>query len=421
MSSPARQVRTVVVVGAGLVGLSTAWFLQEQGVDVTVLDHTGVAAGSSWGNAGWISPDLVLPLPEPSVLRYGLKSLLDPSSALYVPFTFDPNLWAFLARFAMHCTMKQWRRAMSNYVGINRLAFSAYDDLARGGVAASTTEAPIMAAFEHRDESKNLRQELDLLEQLGQPVLTNDLSGEEARRVVPHLSDRVNLVMQLKGQRFFDPGAFANALADAIRQRGGTIVAGVTVTALRDEGTCETVVSDNDNDKTFSADAIVLATGAWLNSLAKDVGVRMRVQAGRGYSFSVPTETPVESPIYFPALRVACTPYRGGLRVGGTMEFRSANAPLDPRRVDALVKVATPMLRGVRWDALSDAWVGPRPVTSDGMPLIGRSARPRTYVAGGHGMWGIALGPITGKLLAREIVTGVRHDALRAFDPLRSR
>jgi D-amino-acid dehydrogenase len=418
MTTPAPQVRSVVVVGAGLVGLSTAWFLQERGVAVTVIDRTGVAAGSSWGNAGWISPGLVLPLPEPSVLRYGLTSLLDPSSALYVPFTFDPKLWAFLARFSTHCTMKQWRNAMSSYVAINHLAFSAYDDLAHGGVAAATNESPIMAAFEH-DKSRNLRHELDLLEQLGQPVLTNDLSGDEARRVVPQLSDRVRLVMQLNGQRFFDPGAFANALADAVRQRGGSVVTGVTVTDLRDEGARETVVSDNGT--AYHADAVVLATGAWLNVLAKDVGVRMRVQAGRGYSFSVPTDAPVQSPIYFPALRVACTPYRGGLRVGGTMEFRSANAPLDPRRVNALVKVATPMLRGVRWDAMSDEWVGPRPVTSDGMPLIGPSARPRTYIAGGHGMWGIALGPITGKLLAHEIVTGVRHDALRAFDPLRSR
>ena len=419
MTNPARQVRTVVVVGAGLVGLSTAWFLQEQGVDVTVLDHTGVAAGSSWGNAGWISPGLVLPLPEPSVLRYGLKSLLDPSSALYVPFAFDPKLWAFLARFAMHCTMKQWRSAMSSYVAINHLAFSAYDDLAQGGVAATTHEAPIMAAFEHDDQSKNLRHELELLENFGQPVLTNDLSGDEARRVVPQLSDRVSLVMQLDGQRFFDPGVFANALADSVRQRGGSIVTGATVTDVVDEGTHERVVSNNGS--TFKTDAVVLATGAWLNALAKNVGVRMRVQAGRGYSFSVPTEIPVESPIYFPALRVACTPYRGGLRVGGTMEFRSAGAPLDTRRVSALVKVATPMMRGVQWDSMSDTWVGARPVTSDGMPLIGQSTRPRTYIAGGHGMWGIALGPITGKLLAHEIVTGVRHQALRAFDPLRSR
>lgn len=419
MTVPAPPVRSAVIVGAGLVGLSTAWFLQDLGVDVTVIDRIGVAAGSSWGNAGWISPGLVLPLPEPSVLRYGLKSMLDPSSALYVPFTFDPKLWAFLVRFATHCTMKQWRSAMSSYVAINQLALGAYDDLARGGVAAPTNEAPIMAAFEHDDQSKILRYELDLLAQLGQPVVSNDLSGDEARSVVPQLSERVSLVVQLNGQRFFDPGAFANALGDAVRLRGGTIVTGVSVAELVSGRTDATVVSDN--GVAFHADAVVLATGAWLNALAKDAGVRKRVQAGRGYSFSVPSEHPVAGPIYFPALRVACTPYRGGLRVGGTMEFCSANAPLDSRRVDALVKVTAPMLRGVNWDEKSDTWVGPRPVTSDGMPLIGASARPRTYIAGGHGMWGIALGPITGKLLAQEIVTGVRDDALHAFDPLRSR
>jgi D-amino-acid dehydrogenase len=101
------------------------------------------------------------------------------------------------------------------------------------------------------------------------------------------------------------------------------------------------------------------------------------------------------------------------------MEFRSPDAPIVASRVDALVRSVKPLLRGVDWNAVSDVWVGPRPVTADGLPLVGATNVPGVFVAGGHGMWGITLGPITGKLLAEQIVTGVAPDALSAFAPLR--
>ncbi|MCC5697657.1 FAD-dependent oxidoreductase, partial [Klebsiella pneumoniae] len=108
--------RSVVVVGAGVVGLSTAWFLQEHGVEVTVVDRRTTAAGASWGNAGYLSPVFSVPLPEPAVLRYGLRSLLDPNSPLYVPLSVAPNLWRFLAGFARQCTWTAWRRSMRAFV-----------------------------------------------------------------------------------------------------------------------------------------------------------------------------------------------------------------------------------------------------------------------------------------------------------------
>jgi D-amino-acid dehydrogenase len=409
--------RHVVVVGAGLVGLSTAWFLQEHGVEVTVVDRKGVAAGSSWGNAGWISPGIVAPLPEPSVLRYGLKALFDPSAALFVPPRFDPKLWRFLTRFAMNCTMKQWRRAMTGFLEIDAHALEAYDDLASGGVSSPTIEAPLMAAFERDEQATNFRHELAILDQFGQHVETKELSGDEARQVAPHLSQRVGLVLQMNGHRFIDPEAYANSLADAIVARGGKIESGIDVRSISYDATGITVIGGA--AQSVRGDAVVIATGAWLSDLVTDVGVRMRVAAGRGYSFSVNTDLSVPNPLYFTAIRIACTPYRGGMRVGGTMEFQAADAPVNLKRVDALVKLAQPMLSGVDWNSMTDVWVGSRPVVADGLPLIGATSNSRTFVAGGHGMFGITLGPITGKLLAEQMVTGVQPTALLAFSPLR--
>jgi len=399
-----------------MVGLCTAWFLQERGVTVTVIDRDGVAAGASWGNAGWICPDLVSPLPEPSVLRYGLRALFDPSAALYVPPTFDAGLWRFLAGFATHCTTAQWTRSMRGYLEVNRRAFEAFDDLHAGGIEAPANVAPIMMAFEHADEANAMRHELELFARLGQAVEVTELRGDAIRAAAPQVAPAVELVLQLNGQRYIDPGDYVNRLADAVIQRGGDIRTSLRVDSLRHEAKGVTVVG---RDESLRADAAVVATGSWFNALTSNLGVRRRVQAGRGYSFSVATDVPVPAPLYLPASRVACTPYRGGMRVGGTMEFRSIDAPIDPKRVAALVKSAGPLITGVDWDSLSDEWVGSRPVGVDGLPFIGATNVPGIFVAGGHGMWGITLGPITGKLLAEQMTTGVRPAALRSFDPLR--
>ena len=169
--------------------------------------------------------------------------------------------------------------------------------------------------------------------------------------------------------------------------------------------------------KPLTADVAVIATGAWLSRLA---GGRMHVpvQAGRGYSFTVPVDRPIPGPIYLPDVRVACTPYQGALRVSGTMEFRDPYEPAMPDRVGAIIASASPLLEGVRWAERSNIWVGPRPVTPDGRALIGEMSRG-VYVAGGHGMWGLAHGPVTGRLLAEQITTGKQPEALREFDPLR--
>ncbi len=151
----------VVIVGAGMVGLATAWFLQERGVKVTILDRTGVAAGSSWGNAGWLTPGLATPLPEPAVLKYGIRAVLSPKSPVYVPVTTDRKLLRFLIDFARHSTMPQWRKAMGALVPINRLSLESFDRLHAGGVEAPTHEArSFIAAYKTVEDREVLLDEI---------------------------------------------------------------------------------------------------------------------------------------------------------------------------------------------------------------------------------------------------------------------
>ncbi len=417
-STTAPRIGRVTVVGAGLVGLSTAWFLQERGCDVTVLDRGGVAAGSSWGNAGWVAPSLTAPLPEPAVLAYGIKAVLDPASPVYVPVTADPRLLRFLLGFVRHSTHRRWTVGMRAYVAVNRRAIAAFERLTDGGVAAPLLAAePFLACYETAEQRRVLEEEIRGIEAAGQPVEHELLTGEEARALEPSLSGAVGAAVRLVGQRYLHPPAFVAALADAVRQRGGVVREHAAVRAVTDEG--GRVLVDLATGERLTSDAVVLANGAWLSRLARPFGVRLPVQAGRGYSFSVPTDPLPRGPVYLPAVRVACTPLGDRLRVAGMMEFRRPDAPLDPRRIAAIVEAARPFLSGADLDDRADEWVGSRPVTPDGLPVIGPTRSPRVLVAGGHGMWGIALGPVTGELLAERIATGVTPPELIPFDPLR--
>ena len=411
--------KSAIVIGAGMVGLATAWHLQERGVDVTVLDREGVAAGSSWGNAGWLTPALTMPIAEPSVLTYGAKALLSLTSPIYVPLRPNRDLLRFLVGFARHCTPAKWREAMSVFTVLSRISIEAYDELSDGGVEAQPLPAdPFIAGFSTELARDILVKEFDHATELGGSVDYDLISGADLRVLEPLLAEGTTDGILIKGQRFINPGEYVNSLADAVRSRGGEIVSDALVTAIDDRGGNSVAVGTADGRR-WTADAIVLATGTWLGKLARQFGVKRVVQAGRGYSFSVRTETPAKQPIYFPAQRVACTPLGDRLRVSGMMEFRPPGAPLDQRRIQAIVNAARPMFDGIDWDSRHDEWVGSRPCTADGLPLVGQTRSKRVYVAGGHGMWGIALGPLTGRLLADEMTGAPRPAILNRLNPLR--
>lgn len=408
----------VIVIGAGMVGLSTAWHLQEDGVRVTVVDKTGVAGGSSWGNAGWLAPALTLPLPDPAILATGMKETLKPSSPVYVPFTANPRLLKFLVEFTRHCTPGKWRQAMAVYNEVNKLGLQAFDELADGGVIEHTKKAdPFLAAFASDSDRETLVTEFGHVVETGGETDFELLTGEEIHQIEPALGEGVTSGLLLRGQRFINPGRFVHSLADSVRKRGGEIRAGTTVLDIKDRDAKG--VDVHTNQELLHADAVVIATGTWLGRLARPFGVGTIVQAGRGYSFTVQPEHMPVNPVYFPSQRVACTPLGDGFRVSGMMEFRRPGDPLDERRIKAIIDAAKPMLTGIDWEARTDEWVGSRPCTADGLPLIGMTRSPRVFVSGGHGMWGIVLGPLSGRMLAQQITRGEVHSVLKNFNPLR--
>lgn len=410
--------RTVTVVGAGMVGMSVAWYLQEAGVGVTVLDTMDVAAGSSRGNAGWVAPALTGPLNHPSLLASGIKAALSPQSAVYIPPTLNPRLIRFLGQFMKNSTQSKFDAALRVFIEASRQSVRAFEHMVETGVQARVRDAdPLLAAFSSDRGLTHTVAELDHVRSMGGSVDYQVVSREAAMAAEPGLGTGVRSAVSIAGQRFIDPKEFVHALAAAVIARGGVVRPGSEATEVQQSAGAATARLANGDSVT--SDAVVLATGAGLNRLSARHGVSTIVQAGRGYSFTVEPGTMPSGPLYFPEQRVACTPLAQGLRVAGMMEFKRPEAPLDQRRVQAIVRAARPMLGEVDWNQRRDEWVGSRPCTADGLPLVGRTRDSRVYVAGGHGMWGIALGPLTGKLLAEQIVRGATDPLLSAFSPMR--
>lgn len=413
--------RTVVVVGAGIVGLSTAWYLQRYGVGVTVVERDTVSSGSSWGNAGWIAPGLTIPLNEPSVFGHGLRALFDPKAALSIPPTTDTGLLGFLAAFAFNSRRSTWERALNGNTPLSSVSLDAFTELVEAGVGMQdgpkTEDAPITALFTNERRATHLLMELDQMSAAGLPLSYSALDRDTVREQSPFVSGAVRAGVRIDGQRYVNPGLFTHALADHVRGRGGSIIENFRVTGVEAHGNGFRLRSAHGESE--SADAVVFATGAWLGRQGRPWGITVPLRAGRGYSFTSPTTGPVPGPLYLPEARVACTPLAEGLRVAGTMEFRDIDAPLYQARIDSIAASAAPYLNGVDLDTRTDEWVGSRPVTADGLPLIGATRIPGLYVAGGHGMWGFCQGPATGRLLARAVATGNTPESMRPFDPLR--
>jgi D-amino-acid dehydrogenase len=406
----------VLVVGAGIVGLSCAWSLQDHGIEVSVVDRKWPGAGASWQNAGYVSPALTVPLPEPAILRYGIRAALSPRSPVQLLWQNDPSLITFMAAMASHCTAAQWQRGMAAYRALNERVAESYQHQRDGGVGAVVVTSDVLTCFEKTGTSAAFIHEIQGIIGSGQRVKVELLSGDEAREREPHLSQRTEFGIIVKDQQYLTPSHYVTVLAASVRQRGGEILDSTDVSAIESRG--RSLVARGPGTE-LEADAVVVATGAWISSLAASHGVRARVYGGRGYSFTLPCTEPFKLPTYFPSARVAVTPQGDRARLAGIMEFGSPDAAPRPRCIENMVRSVRPLLHGVDWESRGDDWMGPRPVTTDGIPIVGETRTPGVFVAGGHGMWGVTLGPLTGALLAGRIATGVTPPELRPLDPCR--
>ena len=410
-----RNPRSVTVIGAGIVGLSCAWFLARAGVQVTVLERRAVAAGASAGNAGWISPGLATPLVSRESLQQGIRGLWDRRAPVVVPATDAVRSLDFLTAFARNARPARAAGATEALDLLNRACLDGFDALVAGGVDLRFGDTPILAVFPDRAAATAMHQ--GLIDRVAAGLVDlDDVDDSELRDLEPALTEEAGAGVRIRGQRWLDPLAATWALGDAVAELGGHIETGAEVDRLEPR---EGRVLVGAGGREWTSDATIVAAGVWTSHLRKRLGLRVPLRAGRGYSLRVRPREPIRHPVYLPSVRLACTPDGEDLRVTGIMELGvSGDATVDRRRLATIHRAARRFI-ALDEDGVREPWVGPRPLSADGLPLIGRSALPGVYVATGHGMFGLTQGAATGQLLAAYMLSGEEPPALAPLRPTR--
>ena len=405
---------SVIVVGGGLIGLTTALALDERGADVTVVDRAALGSGAARGNAGFLSPTLMAPLAGPGMLGTVARGLLSRDGPLRVRPRAVPSMTRWSIALLRAANAERFDAGRASLAALNRDLDGLLADLAALGVDV-TRGGEIVVPFHDAALAEHFRAELEHMEQFGAGGPGPMLDGEGLRRVVPALTDHVCAGFVLPGNRAADPRRYVDSVIDVLRERdvalhehcsiSGFDVGGTRVRRVRtDQGMLE-------------ADEVVLAAGAGIRALGRLLGLRLEVVAGQGYNVALPTTPELEHPVIVEEVHAVATPFADRIRLGGTMELAGDAPPFDQRRVDAILRSMRRYL-DLAWEERFDTWAGSRPMSADGLPLIGRTRRfANVVIAGGHGMFGLTLAPATGRAVAELLVDGRPSTDLSPFDP----
>lgn len=388
----------VVVVGAGVAGLSSAVYLRRDGHQVTVLDPLPPAGGASFGNAGLISPGAHLPQALPGMLRQVPRWLLDPLGPLAIRPRAALRALPWLLRWIAASREARVRQIAQTLHDLHRDSFECWTELLGPmRVEALFRRQGQMHAWEGGAPAK-----ADLASALRERFGTRArvLDGAEMRDLFPGLSPSVTrgLVMPDNGH-VISPAKAVAALGEVLRIEGGTVLAQRVMKLVPTEGGGWLVMADTANHR---ADAVLVSAGVWSTEMLKALGVRLPVQAERGYHVSLPNPSvPLPMPISIKSRGFAMTPMEEGLRCAGTVEIARPEDPPDERRAQKLLAHARALFPGLR-HAPARMWMGSRPSTPDSVPVIGPVARrPGLFLCTGHGHFGMTAGPSSGRLLAR--------------------
>lgn len=407
---------SVLVVGGGVVGLACAHYLGRAGLTVTVLERDRLGSGASRGNAGEICPDLVEPLGAPGVAIKALTGVFRPDSPLWINPVPSIPLLRFLAGLGLRSTARHHGAGAAALAALAEDTFALFEELEALGVDGGADKDGFLFAYPSDEDTAH---GLAGFRRLGAPVASHGvLRGAGLAEAEPALGPAARAGFLVERQWAVDPGQFVDTLAERLRRDGAELVEGARVTAVRDGAER---VEVRTTAGTYQADSVVIAAGVWSREVCASLGVRVEVAAGKGYSFSVPAESLPRRLVHLGSARAVLAPLGKGVRVAGTMEFDRDPDRFRQGRVEALVAAARPYLPGADWERREQEWMGPRPMTPDGLPLIGPvPGRPRVLLATGHNMLGLMLAPATGRLVA-GLVTGEAEPGLAArFAPGRT-
>jgi len=393
----------IVIIGGGVIGTACAHWLQNAGHSGTILDHGTHGAACSHRKCGYICPSHVLPLTEPGAIGTALRSLFKSDSPFRVKPRFDFALMSWLVQFARRCNFDSMVRAAEGIQALLVSSMEKYEQLIETpGIHCEWEKKGLLYVYRNKKR-------LDAFASTN--VLLRDRFNEPAR----YLSSDDVAVMEpalkpdMAGGWYYEHDAhlrsdyLMKSWADLLKSRGVTILEETQITGIvASDGQARAIRSDNTE---IEADHFVFATGAWAPLLQKELGCKLPVQPGKGYSITMPRpEICPQYPLLFPETKVGVTPWASAYRLGSTMEFAGYDSSINLKRVELLRSGSRDYLKEPYCEPVLETWYGWRPMTYDNLPIIDRSPRfGNVTIATGHNMLGLSMATGTAALITEMI------------------
>ena len=390
----------VVIIGGGVIGVCSAYYLAQKGSRVLLIEKGEVASGCSSGNGGLIVPSHAVPLASPGALGNGLRWLLDAEGPFYIKPRLDLDLVNWLIRFTLASRQEPMMRALPAMRDLLWASRDLYDELSQ--IASFGFESNgSLQVFSTESGLKGGVEEARLLEKFDIPIQV--MNASDVCHLEPALLPNVAGGVYYPRDARIDPFRFVTGLAERAEELGAEILTGTEAIAFETENGKVAVIKTTRGD--IHPQKVVLAAGSWSPEVARMLKLDIPIQAAKGYSLTF--EKPARSPkisLLFGEAHVVVNPLEGALRVAGTLELAGMDLSINMRRVTAIRKAAEGYLPGLDQARVVENWRGLRPCTPDGLPIIGRcDSFANLFLAAGHAMLGMSLGPITGKLISQLV------------------
>jgi D-amino-acid dehydrogenase len=389
----------VVILGGGVIGLATAYYLLKAGRTVCILERDSIGAATSLGNCGTITPSHIPPLAAPGMILKGLKWMMTPDAPFYVKPTLDPSTILWLLRFAKRCNHKDWRSGSFAKMHLLHTSRNLLEKLVlEENLACEFAATGLHNVYMSQQGFEKASQEAEAVKEFG--LTTQVFSSKQLQADEPALKSGMAGSVMYPTDAHLRPDSYTAELARKIRELGGEIIEQCEVVGI--ETSAKGVEKIRTSRGDYVARDVVTSLGPWSVAMMKKNGIKLPVQPGKGYSitYTRPKLAP-KRPVVLKERSVCVTTWGSGFRLGSTMEFSGYDSRLNRRRLDALERGAKEYLHEGVGPVKLEEWYGWRPMTWDDLPILGAVPTIKNlWLATGHGMLGVTMSAVTGHLMA---------------------
>ena len=413
--------KSVVVIGGGIVGLSTAYYLHKEGFEVTVIDKGDITTGASFVNAGYITPSHIIPLASPGMIAKGIKMMFNSASPFYMKPRLDMDFLKWSWYFHKSSTPEKVEKAIPAIKEINLISRELFTDIKKSGDLGDFQLERKGLLMLYKTEAAYLHEKQVAERVAFEGLEVSDLNKSELLKLEPNVNIAAEGAIHYECDGHTTPTEIMPKLLAYLKGEGVVIKTNEEVVDIKSSGNkIIEVITDKGN---YQLDEVVLAAGSWSGELAKKMKLKLPLQGGKGYRINVERDTGISIPAILMESKMAVTPMNGFTRFAGTMEFSGNNNIIRNERVMAIANGAHSFYPDltINETEIKNVKTGLRPVSPDGLPYIGKSTKIKNLTIGtGHAMMGWSLGPATGKLIT-ELLSGNKTSMnIAAFDPNRS-